>query len=91
LHGTYISHKYSKQIWNYGFLIILYDTAKCCLVHSGINKECNYYLLPGVKSSCVGCEEDMELDDALEHMTVTWKRSRCEDQNEAAMKKDNVW
>jgi hypothetical protein len=26
------------------------------------------YLLPGVKSSCVGCEQNMELDDALENM-----------------------
>jgi hypothetical protein len=24
------------------------------------------YFIPGVKSSCVGCEQNMELDDALE-------------------------
>lgn len=48
-----------------------------CFIHSGMIKECNYDLLPGVKSSCAGCEEDMELDDALEHVKVTWTRSGC--------------
>jgi len=24
--------------------------------------------IPGVKSSCVGCEQDMELEDALEYI-----------------------